>query len=238
MDVSYKAVEIGRKLRELVRIRNRQPLSQCIVKIDNGIILKEEELNTIAEELNVDAVVTDYDTESLICYEIKPQLKTLGPKYGRYLKAIGEHFNIERNTEIIKTIKSEGVYKTVINDTEIELTMEDLLVTEKAKEGYIAETNFGVTVILNTTLNDDLIERGSVREFISKVQNLRKSSGFEVTDHIEINVTADEYIAGVITKNIDFIKAELLCDSLEFCDCAENEFSIDDHKVKVSVKKA
>lgn len=238
MEVSYKAVEIGRKLRELVHIRNRQPLSQCIVKIDNGITLKDEELNTIAEELNVDEVLTDFDTQSLICYEIKPQLKTLGPKYGRHLKAIGEYFNIDRNTEIINTIKADGVYKTEIDGAEIELTMDDLLVTEKAKEGYVAETNYGVTVILNTTLNESLIERGSVREFISKVQNLRKSSGFEVTDHIEIVASSDDYITDVITRNADFIKSELLCDSLTFAEGGTNEFNIDDHKVKVDVKKA
>ena len=238
MEVSYKAVEIGRKLRELVHIRNRQPLSQCIVKIDNGITLKDEELNTIAEELNVDEVLTDFDTQSLICYEIKPQLKTLGPKYGRHLKAIGEYFNIDRNTEIINTIKADGVYKTEIDGAEIELTMDDLLVTEKAKEGYVAETNYGVTVILNTMLNESLIERGSVREFISKVQNLRKSSGFEVTDHIEIVVSSYDYITDVITRNADFIKSELLCDSLTFAEGGANEFNIDDHKVKVDIKKA
>ena len=116
--------------------------------------------------------------------------------------------------------------------------MDDLLVTEKAKEGYSAETNYGVTVILNTTLNESLIERGSVREFISKVQNLRKSSGFEVTDHIEIVASSDDYITDVITRNVDFIKSELLCDSLTFAECGANEFNIDDQKVKVDVKKA
>ncbi len=238
MEVAYKAVEIGRKLRELVHIRNRQPLSECIVKVDSDIKLDGEQLGTIAEELNVDKVLTDYDMESLIQYEIKPQLKTLGPKYGRHLKAIGEYFCVERNTEIINTIKADGVYRTTIDGAEIELTMDDLLVTEKAKEGYIAETNYGVSVILNTALNDDLIERGSVREFISKVQNLRKSSGLEVTDHIVITALSDDYIKDVIAKNEDFIKSELLCDSLTVGETAENEFKIDDHKVCVTIKKA
>ena len=238
MEVAYKAVEIGRKLRELVHIRNRQPLSECIVKVDSDIKLDDEQLGTIAEELNVDKVLTDYDMESLIQYEIKPQLKTLGPKYGRHLKAIGEYFCVERNTEIINTIKADGVYRTTIDGAEIELTMDDLLVTEKAKEGYIAETNYGVSVILNTALNDDLIERGSVREFISKVQNLRKSSGLEVTDHIVITALSDDYIKDVIAKNEEFIKSELLCDSLTVGETAENEFKIDDHKVYVTIKKA
>ena len=119
------------------------------------------------------------------------------------MKAIGEYFNIDRNTEIINTIKADGVYKTEIDGAEIELTMDDLLVTEKAKEGYIAETNYGVTVILNTTLNESLIERGSVREFISKVQNLRKSSGFEVTDHIEATALSDGY------KSCHFVLVEI-----------------------------
>ena len=83
-----------------------------------------------------------------------------------------------------------------------------------------------------------LLLRGSVREFISKVQNLRKSSGFEVTDHIEITVSSDEYITDVITRNVDFIKSELLCDSLAFADGGANEFKIDDHKVAVDIKKA
>lgn len=238
MEVAYKAVEIGRKLREIVRIRNRQPLSECIIKVENGIKLDEEQLGTIAEELNVDKVLTDYDMESLIQYEIKPQLKTLGPKYGRYLKAISEHFNLERNTEIINTIKADGVYKTNLDGADIELTMEDLLVTEKAKEGYVSETNYGVGVILNTSLNDDLIERGSVREFISKVQNLRKSSGLEVTDHINITASSDEYIKNVIAKNEEFIKSELLCDSLTLADTSDNEFKIDEHKVNVTITKA
>ncbi|MBQ5995423.1 MAG: isoleucine--tRNA ligase [Clostridia bacterium] len=238
MEVAYKAVEIGRKLRELVHIRNRQPLSECIVKVDSDIKLDDEQLGTIAEELNVDKVLTDYDMESLIQYEIKPQLKTLGPKYGRHLKAIGEYFCVERNTEIINTIKTDGVYRATIDGAEIELTMDDLLVTEKAKEGYIAETNYGVSVILNTALNDDLIERGSVREFISKVQNLRKSSGLEVTDHIVITAFSDDYIKDVIAKNEDFIKSELLCDSLTLADTSDNEFKIDEHKVNVTITKA
>ena len=238
MEVSYKAVEIGRKLRELVHIRNRQPLSECIVKVDSDIKLDAEQLDTIAEELNVDSVLTDYDMASLIQYEIKPQLKTLGPKYGRHLKAIGEYFNLERNTEIINTIKADGVYKAEIDGADIELTMDDLLVTEKAREGYISETNYGVTVILNTALNDKLIERGSVREFISKVQNLRKSSGLEVTDHIEITADSDDYIKTVITDNADFIKSELLCENLKLDATSENEFKIDAHKVCVSIKKA
>lgn len=239
MDISYKAVEIGRKLREVVHIRNRQPLSLCIVKLENGIELREEELNTIAEELNVDKVVTDFDMGSLICYEIKPQLKTLGPKYGRHLKAIGEYFNVDINTEIINTVKEKGVYSAVIDGTDIELTMDDLLVTEKAKEGYVIDSNAGITVVLNTALDDDLIERGSVREFISKVQNLRKSLKFEVTDHIALVVSSDEYVKSIINKNADFIKSELLCEELAFSeDGAENEFAIDEHKVAVTLKKA
>lgn len=239
MEVVYKAVEIGRKLREQVRIRNRQPLSEVLLKLENGINLGEEEIQTIAEELNVDNVLTDYEQDSLICYEIKPQLKTLGPKYGKHLKAIGEFFkDIENNTVIINTIKADGVYKTNIDDTDIELTMDDLLVTEKAKEGYVADSNGGVSVVLNTTLDDALIERGSVREFISKIQNLRKSSGFEVTDHIEIVANADEFITEVLKKNEDFVKSELLCESLNFGDTAENEFKIDAHKVCATVKKA
>ena len=237
MEVSYKAVEIGRKLREIVRIRNRQPLSECIVKLDSELVLDDEQLSTIAEELNVDKVVTDFDMDELIQYEIKPQLKTLGPKYGRHLKAIGEYFNVDINTEIIKATENGGVYKAVIDGADIELTRDDLLVTEKAKEGYVAETNGGVTVVLNTTLNDSLIERGSVREFISKSQNLRKSSGFEVTDHIAITACSDEYIQKVISDNADFIKSELLCDELGFADVSENEFKIDEHKVAVTISK-
>ena len=237
MEVSYKAVEIGRKLREIVHIRNRQPLSECIVKLDSELVLDEEQLSTIAEELNVDKVVTDFDMDSLIQYEIKPQLKTLGPKYGRHLKAIGEYFNVDINTEIMKATENGGVYKAVIDGADIELTRDDLLVTEKAKEGYVAETNGGVTVVLNTTLNDELIERGSVREFISKIQNLRKSSGFEVTDHIAITACSDEYIQKVISDNAEFIKAELLCDSLDFADVSENDFKIDEHKVAVTISK-
>lgn len=239
MEVSYKAVEIGRKLREVVHIRNRQPLSECIIKLDTEIKLKEEELNTIAEELNVDKVITDFDMAELICYEIKPQLKTLGPKYGKHLKAIGEYFNVDINSQIMSDIKSNGIYKTVIDGTEIELTADDLLVTEKAKEGYVIDTNGGITVVLNTTLNADLVERGSVREFVSKVQNLRKTLKFEVTDHIKVTVSADEYIEGVVSKNAEFINSELLCEELSFSsDKADNSFSIDEHKVNVGVEKA
>lgn len=240
MDISYKVVEIGRKLREIVKIRIRQPLGHCIVSFeDDGVTLGDEELRTIAEELNVDEVRTGCDISSLVRYEIKPQLKTLGPKYGKALNAIRSYFNEDINTRIMEAIAADGVYKDVIGGIEVEFTADDLLVTEKACEGYVVESNFGITVALNTVIDEDLLERGYVREIVSKLQNLRKTLGFSVTDHISVSIDCDDRIKSIIDANMSFICSELLAESLSYGHYGEDfvSFDLDTHNVKASINK-
>lgn len=226
-------VMLGRAARNTAGIKNRQPLRRLIY---NGKKELTDELKALVEdELNVKEVVISADSAKFISYELKPQLKTLGPKYGALLGKIRQLL-ADKADEIVAAVKSAGVYTADIDGKSVELTEGDLLISVKSREGFSSESDGETTVALDTVLDDELVFEGTEREIVSKIQTMRKEAGFEVTDHIEIGYRA-EGLALEVFRKAAFIK-DVLCDSLsEKLDGYEKEWNINGDKVTVSVKK-
>ncbi|MDE7301089.1 MAG: isoleucine--tRNA ligase, partial [Clostridia bacterium] len=206
MDGVTDIVVIGRAARNVGNLKNRQPLSEMVVVTQREFALSEEERAIILEELNVKTLKMADDAGKFISYKLKPQLKTLGPKYGKKLGAISAHLASCDAGEVVAAVKGGGVYK--IADLDVELLQEDLQIFTESAEGYVAAADKGITVALNSTLTEQLIDEGVERELISKIQNMRKEAGFEVTDRIEIYFTA-EGRANKILKAANFASAVL-----------------------------
>ncbi len=233
MESVVRVATLGRAARNQANIKNRQPLSHLLIV--GGEVISDELLGVIADELNVKEVKYADNAEEFVSYEVKPQLKTLGPKYGKKLGKIRELMATDAAEMVAKT-KNDGVYTAEIDGEEISLSQSDLLVFVKNKEGFVAESDAGITVILETALTDELIEEGFEREIISKVQNMRKESGFEVTDHIVLSVKGDDEIKSVIEKYGKEIAAITLADEIN--DCVEGDaFDVNGKSVAISVKR-
>lgn len=237
MQIIIDAAVLGRAVRNAANIKNRQPLSTMFVAL-NKPAPSEELLAVLADELNVKKVEVINDASGYVKYELKPQLKTLGPKYGSKLAIIRELL-AEKPEEIYSTVKAQGVYKTVYKDAEIELAESDLLINVVNKEGYNAESGNGVTVILDTTLTPELIREGYLRELISKIQTMRKEAGFEVTDHITVGYnTKSAILCEVIADNINTFLTDCLADNV--IDKTEGfiiDWDINGESVTLSVSK-
>ena len=234
MEAVLKVAVLGRAARNQANIKNRQPLSELLIV--GGAPINEELRGVIADELNVKKVAYADNAEEYVSYEVKPQLKTLGPKYGKKLGAIRELMAKDAAAMVQKT-KDYGVYSAVIDGEEITLTQDDLLIFVKNKEGFVAQSDYGVTVILETKLTPELIEEGYEREIISKVQNMRKDSGFEVTDHIKLGITGDEEIAAVVKNYGNDIAAVTLADEITAAADDAAVCDINGKSVKISVDK-
>ena len=224
---------LGRAARNQANIKNRQPLSELLIV--GGREISAELRGVIAEELNVKEVKYADNAEQFVSYEVKPQLNTLGPKYGKKLGKIRELMAADAAAMVAGT-KNGGTYTAEIDGEKISLTETDLLIFVKNKEGFVAESDGGVTVILDTQLTSELIAEGYEREIISKVQNMRKDSGYEVTDHIALNVCGDGEINSVMEKFGTEIAAVTLADKI--C-CEENGEIVDINgkNVYISVEK-
>ncbi len=194
----------------------------------------------IKDELNLKEAVFGADLKEYITYNVKPQLKTLGPKYGRLLNGIRSHLAGADGLEIVSAVKNGNVYRFEVEGVKIELTEEDLIVEPLQKEGFCTETDGRVSVILDTALTPELIEEGFVREIISKVQTMRKEAGFEVTDHITLCICDNAKLISIMRNNAQKIKKETLADMLcENC-CAEGykkDWSINGEEAKFCVAK-
>jgi len=228
-----KLVVLGRAARNKSNMKNRQPLKRLIY---NGRYELSEDLKELVEdELNVKEVQVSADSDNFISYELKPQLKTLGPKYGALLGKI-RGLLAEKADEIIKTVKSGKLFMSLIDGKEIELGEEDLLINMQNKEGYSSESDGETTVVLDTQLDDALILEGVEREIVSKVQNMRKEAEFEVTDHIEIGYKA-EGLSKQVFENGTFAKS-VLCDKISTnIDGFTKDCDINGDNVTISVKK-
>ena len=226
-------VMLGRAARNVAGIKNRQPLRRLIY---NGKKELSDDLKALVEdELNVKDVQISADSGKFISYELKPQLKTLGPKYGALLGKIRALLS-EHADEIVAAVRGGGAYTADIDGREVELKEEDLLISVKSREGYSSESDGETTVALDTTLDDELIFEGAEREIVSKIQTMRKEAGFEVTDHIAVGYSAEGVALAVLRKG-DFAK-DVLCDSVsQETDGFVKELNINGDKVTLSVKK-
>lgn len=214
MDRVINIVSLGRTARNACAIKNRQPLSELLIRADKFDSLPEEYLDILKEELNVKKIAFISDSSGFASYEIKPQLRTLGPKYGPLIGKIREHLAQCDSTTLVNAVRKGEAVTVSIDNTLVAFKEEDLLISDKNKEGYQTVSEKGITVILNTELSQELIQEGLMRELVSKIQTMRKESGFNVTDHIVVTYSCGEKLAEVIEKYKSEIMQDTLADSI------------------------
>ena len=238
MDLVLKAVVMGRACRNTANIKNRQPISTMFIKADRELTDFYKEI--IEDELNVKKVVFTDDVREFTSYTFKPQLRTVGPKYGKQLGGIQKTLAALDGNAAMDELKSTGVLKFMVGDTEVSLTEEDLLVEMTQKEGYVTEADNTMTVVLDTNLTPELIEEGFVLEVISKIQTMRKDADFEVTDHIRVGFAGNEKIADIAMTHKDSIMAKVLADDMQ-ADAGfgvSKEWNVNGENVTISVERA
>ncbi len=237
MEEVLDIVVLGRACRNAANIKNRQPIGKMYVKAEHELDGLYKDI--IADELNIKDVEFTDNVRACTTYSFKPQLKTVGPKYGKHLGAIRTYLSELDGNAAMDELESKGALTFECDGETVELTRDDLLIDAAQVEGFASESDFGITVVLDTRLSDELIEEGFVREIISKLQTMRKDSGFEVMDHISVYVDGNEKISAIIEKNADEIKDEVLAVSIfdgKKCDNSK-EWNINGEKVFLGVTK-
>ncbi len=237
MDEVLKIVVMGRAARNTANIKNRQPIGQMFVKAPHTLPVFYQEI--IEEELNVKKVVFTDDVRDFTSYSFKPQLKTVGPKYGKQLGNIKNALLEVNGNEAMDTLNNAGALTFTFNGEEVVLTKEDLLIDTAQTEGYISEGDNTITVVLDTNLTPELLTEGFVRELISKIQTMRKEAGFEVMDHIRVYSKGNETIETILKAHEEEVKSEVLADSIQYETTAgyEKEWNINGENVTLGVEK-
>ena len=237
MDLVLKIVVLGRAARNGANLKNRQPLAEMYVKADE--VLGDYYTAIIADELNVKKVTFTDDMSCFTDYHFKPQLKTLGPKYGKQLGEIRTLLQNLNGAKAKKELDETGVLKLTLSTGEISLTADDLLIEMTRSERYFSVEDGGVTVAIDTELTQELIEEGFVRELVSKIQTMRKEAGFEVEDHIIASVCGNEKIQTLMQANRASIADDVLADDLvtEPIDGYTKEWDLNGETVTLTVKK-
>ena len=237
MDIVLKAVVMGRACRNTANIKNRQPVNTMFVKAEYE--LTDFYKDIIADELNVKKVVFTNDVREFTSYTFKPQLRTVGPKYGKQLGAIKKYLEELDGNAAMDTLQKDGALKFTAGDVEVSLTEEDLLIEMTQKEGYVTEADNSMTVVLDTNLTPELIEEGFVLELISKIQTMRKDAGFEVTDHIRVAFADNDKIEEIAQKHEKEIAGKVLADALGVKNelSVAKEWNVNGENVKISVER-
>jgi len=230
-------VVLGRSARNAANIKNRQPVASMYVQ---GKALPDMYVSIIADELNVKEVKFVDDASSFISYRVKPQLKTLGPRYGKLLPKINQYLVGEGVGNAVVAAHNRGEsYKFDIDGTEISLAAEDVLVSTEENAGFVTVTEHDLSVVLDTNLTPELIEEGFVREIVSKVQTMRKEAGFEVTDHIVLSHHGNSLIEGIFARHGAEIAADTLADSIKLGSAGYvKDWEINGESVTLGVEKA
>ena len=230
-------VVMGRACRNESNIKNRQPIGQMYVKA--GFDLPDFYKDIIADELNVKNVEFTDDVRNFTTYVFKPQLKTVGPKYGKQQGAIRTYLAGLDGNAAMDELEAQGALKFIAGDVEVELTKEDLLIEMTQMEGYVSQNDHGITVVMDTNLTPELLEEGFVREIISKIQTMRKEAGFEVMDKINIYVDKNDKVIEILQRNKEEITSEVLANEVIFgkingyC----KEWNINGENVELGVEK-
>ena len=237
MDAVLKIVVMGRACRNNANIKNRQPIGKMFVKAPYGLPEFFQEI--IEDELNVKNVQFTEDVSNFTDYTFKPQLRTVGPKYGKFLKQIQQALSELDGNKAYAELKEKGSLALDSVDAEVVLCEEDLLITMTQQEGYVTEGDNEVTVVLDTNLTPELIEEGFVRELISKIQTMRKEAGFEVMDKITVSYQAEEKIDTVFRKHGAQIQSEVLAEDIDSTQIKgyEKEWNINGEHVVLGVEK-
>ena len=228
-------VVLGRACRNTSGMKSRQPLNAVYVKADTE--LKEFYKEIIKTELNVKNVEFTDDVSSFASYSLKPQLKTLGRRFGKNINEVREILASIDGSRAVSELNECGTLTITVAGVSEKLTEEDLLIEAIKSDDYVTDTDGALTVVLETKLNDELIEEGFVRELVSKLQNMRKESGFEVMDHINIYVSGNEEISDIFSRNGEYIKTQVLADDIiDGSDCdSSKEWNINGENVKLGV---
>jgi isoleucyl-tRNA synthetase len=234
MDLAYKVVNLGRSARNAANIKNRQPLSQMLLSTK---VLPEYYSDIIKEELNIKELELGADLSKYVNFEIKPNLPVLGKAYGKLIPGIRKELGLRDQMELAQTVQNGGTVIINVQGTEIELNSENLLVTMQGLEGYAFAGEGQIGVVLDTHITAELREEGHVREIISKIQNMRKESGFEVADKIILYVAGNEMLEAVVEKFEAHIMRETLAIEVVYNASREyTEASINGEKLNLAVE--
>ena len=237
MEEVLKIVVMGRAARNTANIKNRQPIGTMYVKAES--VLDDFCLDIVKDELNVKEIVFSDDVSAFTTYSFKPQLKTVGPKYGKQLGGIKAYLSGVDGSAAMETLKTEGKLTFDVDGVEVSLAEEDLLIDMAQKDGFVAEADNYVTVVLDTNLTEDLIEEGFVYEIISKIQTMRKDADFEVMDHIKVSFNGNEKVAQIAAKNEAVIAGKVLAESIGTGESlsVSKEWNVNGEKVTIDVEK-
>ena len=237
MEDVLDAVVMGRACRNDAAIKNRQPISRMYIKAD--FKLDSFYTDIIKDELNVKEVVFADDVRAFTSYTFKPQLRTVGPKYGKQLGGIQKHLAELDGNAAMDELNADGKLSFDVNGVTVELTKDDLLIDTAQKEGYVTQEDNRMTVVLDTNLTEELIEEGFVYEIISKIQTMRKDAGFEVMDHIRVSLNGNAKLSALAEKNKEAICSKVLADELtEGLDFScEKEWNVNGEKVDIAVER-
>ena len=228
-------VVLGRAARNLANIKNRQPIGKMYIKAAKA--LSEFYVEIIEDELNVKQAEFKDDLSAFTSYSFKPQLRTVGPKYGKQLGGIKKYLSEVDGNAAMAELKGKGAISFDVDGVTVSLVEEDLLIDIAQTEGHVTQQDNYVTVVLDTNLTPELIEEGFVREIVSKIQTMRKEADFRVTDKIVVYVANNEKIADIITGNADSIKADTLAEAIELGSMSgfTKEWNLNGEKVTMGV---
>ena len=237
MEELLDVVVMGRACRNTANIKNRQPIGNMFIKADFSLGDFYKEI--IADELNVKNVIFTDDVREFTSYSFKPQLKTVGPKYGKQLGGIQKTLAALDGNNAMDELNEKGALVFTVQDVEVSLTKEDLLISMSQKEGYVSEADNKITVVLDTNLSEELLEEGFVYEVISKIQTMRKEADFEVMDHIKVSVTENEKVAEIVKKNQTVIGEKVLADEFIYGEALNNkkEWNVNQESVMIGVER-
>lgn len=237
MDEILKIVVLGRAARNTANIKNRQPIGTMYVKADKALVGEEKAI--LEDELNIKNVEFTDDVSAFTSYSFKPQLRTVGPKYGKQLGGIRNYLSALDGNAAMAELKTNGALTFEVDGVSVSLAEEDLLIDMAQMEGFVSEADNGITVVIDTNLSEELLEEGFVREIVSKVQTMRKEAGFEVMDKITVYADGNDKAAAIMTANAEDIKTDVMADDIETgsLDGYTKEWNINGEKVTLGVKK-
>jgi isoleucyl-tRNA synthetase len=237
MELVLKTVVLGRAGRNTANIKNRQPIGKMFVKA--AFELPEMFKDLVADELNVKDIIFTEDAKSFMQYKFKPQLRTLGPRYGKLVPQIAAVLNTLDGDEVMSRFQAGQTVAFEVEGTPVELAEADVLVEVTHKTGFVAESERDITVVLDTNLTPELIEEGFVREIISKVQTMRKEADFEVLDHIRVYYDGSEKINEIMGRNKSEISSDVLANEIirGNAEGYSKEWNINGEKVNLTVVK-
>ena len=237
MDAARRVVILGRACRNAANIKNRQPIAKIYVQTSDEIGGVYRDI--ILDELNVKEIEITDNAGAFISYNFKPQLKTMGPKYGKLVRPIFEEVNKLDGAEVMAKLNGGETICLTIDGADVEIGKDDVLVETLQKDGFVSDSDAVYTVVLDTNLTPELIEEGFVREILSKIQTMRKDSGFEVQDNIKVGFCSSDKIAGIIENNKAEISAQALAVSIDRADVGDmKEWNINGEKVSIGIVKA